>query len=205
MNEFKKWQTILKIVLIIAIVGGIVIGIATRGPQEEQEETIYEKIFKTSAFFILMLALILYWVLPNTKIAKHFKMNESLFIASHILGMLCGIIGLATAILWQQLVVKTHLFEFMVVLFGFIFVYWAMILKARKSANISDILDEKQIDNIRRAATSTLFVVTCIMLLMYFISYYEVFILEGKIWFLCYFFMTLLIYSGSTLYYFKKE
>ena len=103
------------------------------------------------------------------------------------------------------MVVKTHLFEFLVVLFGLIFVYWAIILRARKSANIADILDEKQIDNIRRAAASTLFVVTCIMLLVYFFSYYDVFILEGKIWFLCYFFLTLLIYSANTLYYFKKE
>jgi len=205
MSKFQKLQTILKTALIIGIVVGIVIGSAIKGTQEEIEETIYEKIFKISGFLIVMLALISYWVLPNMKIAKHFKMNESLFIASHILGMICGIIGLAFAILWQQMVVKTHLFEFMVVLFGLIFVYWAIILKARKSANISDILDEKQIDNIRRAATSTLFVVTCIMLFMYFISYYNVFILEGKIWFLCFFFMSLLIYSGSTLYYFKKE
>lgn len=204
MSEFKKWQTILKIVLIIAIVGGIVIGSAIKGKQE-QVETTYEKIFKISAFFIVFLALFLYWILPNTKLARHFKMNESLFIASHILGIVCGITGLAAAILWQQVIVKTHLFEFIVVLFGFIFVYWAMILKARKSANVSDILDEKQIDNIRKAATVTLFVVSCILLIMYFISYHEVFTLEGKIWFLCYFFMTLLIYSGSTLYYFKKE
>lgn len=205
MNKFKKSQTFLKTALIIGILGGIVIGIVFTGTQEEIKETIYEKIFKTSAFFLVMLSLIMYWVLPNMKIAKHFKMNESLFIASHILGIVCGIIGLAATILWQQMVVKTHLFEFMVVLFGFIFVYWAIILKARKSANISDILDEKQIDNIRKSATTTLFVVTCIMLLMYFISYNKVFILEGKIWFLCYFFMALLIYSGSTLYYFKKE
>ncbi|MFO7980863.1 MAG: hypothetical protein R6V00_08535 [Candidatus Aminicenantes bacterium] len=205
MSEFKKWQTILKIVLIVAIIGGIMISIATRGVQEEQEESVYEKIFKISAFFMIALILIMYWVLPNTKIAKHFKMNESLFIASHILGMVCGVIGLTVTFLWKQMVIKIHLFEFMVILFGIIFVYWAMILKARKSVKISDILDEKQMDNIRGSAAVTLSVVTGIMLMMYFFSYHGVFVIEGKVWFLFYFFMTLFIYSVSTLYYFKKE
>lgn len=204
MNEFKKWQIILGIVLIIAIVGGIVLGILTNGREEEKQETIYEKIFKLSAFLMVMLAIIMYWVLPNTRIAKHFKMNESLFVASHILGMVCGAFGLAATFLWQKMVVKAHLFEFIVILFGLIFVYWAMILRARKSVEISDILDEKQIGNIMRAAAATLLMVTCVMLIMYFISWHRVFVLEGKIWFLCYFFMALLIYSVSTLYYFKK-
>ncbi|MFW6140548.1 MAG: hypothetical protein ACOC5S_04255 [Acidobacteriota bacterium] len=205
MSEFKRWQTVLKIVLIVAVIGGLVIGIAAGGVQVEQEESVYEKIFKISAFFMIALALIMYWMLPNTKVAKYFKTNESLFIASHILGMVCGIIGLTATLLWKETVIKIHLFEFMVVLFGLIFVYWAIILKARKSAKISDIIDEKQRDNIKGSAALSLFVVTGIMLIMYFISYHQVFVLEGKVWFLFYFFMTLIIYSGSTLYCFKKE
>jgi len=205
MSEFKKWQTILKIILIVAIIGGLMISITNRGDQEEQEETVYEKIFKITAFFMVALVVIMYWVLPNTKIAEHFKMNESLFVASHILGIVCGVLGLIATLLWKQTVIEIHLFEFMVVLFGIIFVYWAMILKARKSVKISDILDEKQMDNIRSSAALSLFVVTGIMLMMYFISYHQLFVLEGKVWFLFYFFMTLLIYSCSTIYYFKKE
>jgi hypothetical protein len=153
---------------------------------------------------MVMIALVMYLVLPNTKIAKHFKMNESLFVVSHILGITCGAIGLIATFLWQEMVVKTHFFEFLIILFGLIFVYWAMILKARKTAKISDMLDEKQIDNMIRAGAVTLYLVSCMMLIMFFLSSNKVFTLEGKIWFLFYFFITLVIYSASTLFYFKK-
>lgn len=205
MNEFQKWQTILKIVLIMAIVVVIAFGSATGGKQGKSDDSIYEKIFKISAFFMVMLALAMYFVLPNTKLAKHFRMNESLFVVSHILGIICGGIGLVVTFFWRQMVVKSHLFEFLIIFFGLIFIYWFMILKARKTAKISDMLDEKQIDNIIRAGAVTMYVVACIMLIMFFLSSNKVFTLEGKIWFLFYFFTTLLIYSASTLFYFKKS
>lgn len=204
MSEFQKWQTILKVALIIAIIGAIALASATEGKKGKSDDTVYEKIFKISAFFMLMLALVMYLVLPNTRIAKHFKMNESLFVVSHVLGIICGGIGLIATFLWQQMVVKTHLFEFLIIFFGLVFVYWAMILKARKTVKISDMLDEKQIDNIVRAGAATLYVVTCIMIVMFFLSSNRLFTLEGKIWFLFYFFTTLLMYSACTLFYFKK-
>jgi hypothetical protein len=204
MCEFQKWQMILKITLIMAVVVVIALGSAAGGKQGQSDDSVYEKIFKISAFFMVMLALAMYFVLPNTKIAKHFRMNESLFVVSHILGILCGGIGLVATSLWQQMVVKTHLFEFLIIFFGLIFVYWAMILKARKTVKISDMLDEKQIDNIIRAGAVTMYAVACIMLIMFFLSSNKVFALEGKIWFLFYFFITLLMYSASTLFYFKK-
>lgn len=204
MNKFQKWQLILKIWLIIAIVGGITLGIVTGDAQDEKADTVYERIFKTTAFFLVMLALVMYWVLPNTKLAKRLKMNESLFVISHILGMICGVIGLVATIFWQQMIVETHLFEFLVIFFGLIYVYWFIVLKAKRTSESSGVLDEKQIENITKSGAATLYLVTCVLLLMYFASYHRVFALEGKTWFLFYFFMTLLIYSANTLYYFKK-
>lgn len=204
MNEFQKWQVILKVVLITAIVCVIALGSVAGGKQDREDDTVYEKIFKISALFMVMMALVMYFVLPNTKIAKHFKMNESLFVISHVLGIVCGGIGLIATLLWQQMVVITHFFEFLIIFFGLVFVYWAMIWKARKTAKISDVLDEKQIDNMIRAGAVTLYLVSCMMLIMFFLSSNNVFTLEGKIWFLFYFFLTLLTYSASTLFYFKK-
>lgn len=204
MNEFQKWPMILKIAVITAIVCVLALGSTAGGKQGKSDDSVYEKIFKISAFLMVMIALVMYLVLPNTKIAKHFKMNESLFVVSHILGITCGAIGLIATFLWQEMVVKTHFFEFLIILFGLIFVYWAMILKARKTAKISDMLDEKQIDNMIRAGAVTLYLVSCMMLIMFFLSSNKVFTLEGKIWFLFYFFITLVIYSASTLFYFKK-
>lgn len=201
MNEFKKWQTILKIVLVIAIVGGIAIGIATEDSQMERSDSTYKKIFKLSAFSMVILALIFYWVLPNTRLAKHFKMNESLFIITNIFGIICGVGGLMTVIFWREMMGEAHLFEFIIILFGLIYVYWAMIMKSRKTAKTSDILDEKQIDDMTKAAASTLVVSTGIMLILYL---HNAMAMDGRTWFLSYFFMVLLVYSTSTLYYFKK-
>ena len=201
MNDFKKSQLILKIVLIIAIVGGIALGIATEDKQKDEPDTTYEKVFKLSAFFLVVLTLVFYWVLPNTKMANHLKMNEPLFVITNVLGMICGIIGLVATFLWQELIVETHLFEVIVILFGCVYVYWAMIMKRKKTVEISDILDEKQIDDMTKAAAFTLTLSTCVMLIVYL---HNLVALEGKTWFLFYFFIVLLVYSASTLYYFKK-
>ena len=93
------------------------------------------------------------------------------------------------------------MFEFIIVSFGCIYVYWAMIMKSERTIKVSDILDEKQIGDITRAAASTLSISTGIMLIMFF---HNPILLDGKSWFHFYFFIVLLIYSISTLYYFKK-
>ena len=191
----------LKVILVIAIIGGIAGGIATEGQREEGIDTPFEKVIKLCAFFLVALALIAYWVLPNTRLAKSFKMNETLFILSNGAGIIFGIAGLIATILWQQLFTNSHLFEFIIVLFGCVYVYWAMIMKSKKTIEVSDILDEKQIGDMTRAAASSLSISTGIMLIMYL---HNPIMLEGKLWFHFYFFIVLLIYSVSALYYFKK-
>ena len=44
---------------------------------------------------ILVLSFIAYWLLPKTRFAKRLKMNEKLFYAINVIGILCGVAGLA--------------------------------------------------------------------------------------------------------------
>ena len=201
MNEFKKCQTILKIVLVIAIAGGIALGIATEDGEMERADRPYEKIFKLSAFFMVMLALIFYWVLPNTRLGQYFKMNESLFVVTNILGIIFGLGGLMTVFFWREMMREAYIFECIIILFGLIYVYWAMIMKSKKTVKASDILDEKQIDDMTRAASSTLAISTGLLLILYL---HNALLMDGRTWFLFYFFTVLLVYSTSTLYHFKK-
>lgn len=200
MNRFQKKERFVWICIAAAIVIGIALGIAGQNRDLGYEKTMVEKVIKLVLVLILVLAALLYWLLPKTKLAKHFKMNDTLFVITCIIGMICGISGLAVTFVWQQLVIETHLFEFILIPLALIYVYWAIIMKIRKT---SDMLDEKQIYNMTRAAATTLMGATCVMLLMYFVSYQKIFALEGKVWFLFYFFVTLLFYSASTLFYFK--
>ena len=53
-----------------------------------------EKIIKIALLLILIIAFLLWWLLPKTKAAQHLKMSESLFIVTNVIGIVCGIIGL---------------------------------------------------------------------------------------------------------------
>lgn len=204
MKENQKQKYLYWIIFWVIMVCIIGLGQTTGDMDASHEDSVYEKVFKISAFFAVIIAVLLYWLLPKTQLAKRFKMNETLFVSTCIIGMICGAIGLGVTFIWRESVVETHLFEFVLIPFGLIYVYWAIIMNIKKTSNIADLLDEKQINNMTRAAAITLLLSLCVMLIMYFVSSNKVFELEGKIWFLFYFFMTLTIYSSSTLYYFKK-
>lgn len=204
MKEYQKFKNLFWIIICVIIVGIIGFSTTTEDRDTSHKDSIYEKVFKLSAFFVVILAVVLYWLVPKTKLAKHFKMNETLFIVTCIISIICGVIGLGVTFVWRELVAETHLFEFVLIPFGLVYVYWGIIMNIEKTSNISDLLDEKQMDNMTRAAAITLLLSLFVMLIMYFLSFNKVFELEGKIWFLFYFFMILTIYSSSTLYYFKK-
>jgi len=204
MNQYQKNKRFFWILFWAIVVGVIALGIATGNKDASHKDSIYEKVFKLSTFFIVMLGLLLFWLLPKTKLAKHFKMSETLFITTCVIGVICGILGLIVTFIWQELVVETHLFEFILIPFILIYIYWAIIMDVKRTSELTDLLDEKQITNMTSAAATTLALSSGIMLIMYFMSSNAVFELEGKIWFLFYFFMTLLIYSANTLFYFRR-
>lgn len=158
-----------------------------------------EKFIKLFLVIILLMAGLSYWLLPKTKLSKHFKMNETLFVITTIIGMICGVIGLVVTFIWPQTIVEGHLWEIIVMPFVLVSIYWLIIMKIEKTSIIHD---EKQIFNMTSAAAVTW--VYSIPLMVFMFILYERGVLNGIIWFPYYFFVTLLIYSACTLYYFKK-
>jgi len=162
-------------------------------------ETTIEKIIKLLLVFTVVAAGFLYWLLPKTKLARHFKMNETLFIVTNIIGMICGIVGLVVTFLFPQFIIELHLWELIVTPFALIYIYWRLIMRIRKN---TEIVDEKQDYNMTRAGAITMAFSIPAMVIMFILYYNRIF--NGPIWFPYYFFVTLLVFSASTLFLFRK-
>jgi len=162
-------------------------------------EEIIEKIIKFILVLTFVIAGLLYWLLPKTKLAKHFKMNETLFVATNVIGIICGIIGLVVTLVWPQFIVEMHLWELILIPFVIIHVYWAIIMKTRKTL---DVLDEKQEYDMTKAAAITWGLSIPAMVFLFIL--YDKEILSGIAWFPYYLFTALLIFSATTLFSFKK-
>ena len=158
-----------------------------------------ETIIKISILAILLLAGLLYWLLPKSAFAQRLHMSESVFTLTSLVGLLCGAIGLVVTLVWPQYIINLHLWELILIPFVLLNVYWAIIMKIQRSA---EILDEKQSFNMATAAGLTWALSIPAMVLMFIL--YENGIFNGSIWFPYYFFVTLLLFSGFTLYFFKK-
>jgi hypothetical protein len=168
--------------------------------EEDSLEGIAEKIIKLGLFFILVLACFLYWLLPKTRLAKHFKMNEKVFVMTFMISIICCLIGLVVTFLWPQAIFEMHLWELLLMPVFLVYVYWFMVKKLTKG---SEIVDEKQeFDMAKGTALSTSLTVPSMALL--FVLFDEG-ILEGLIWFPYYLFVTLLFFSVGTLYSYKKS
>jgi hypothetical protein len=163
-------------------------------------EGIAEKIIKLGLFFIVALACFLYWLLPRTRFSRHFKMNEKVFVVTFLISILCSIFGLAVTFLWPQAIFELHLWELLALPIFLVYVYWFIVLKATKSA---ELVDEKQgLDMAKGAALSLAFTIPCMALLL---NLYQRGVLEDLVWFPYYLFVTLLLFSAGTLYNFKKS
>lgn len=168
--------------------------------EEDTMEGIAEKIIKLGLFFVVVLACLLYWLLPKTRLSRHFKMNEKVFVVTFIISILCSIFGLVATFLWPQAIFELHLWELLALPIFLVYMYWFIVIKATKSA---ELVDEKQgFDMAKGAALSMAFTIPCMVLLL---NLYQRGVLEGLVWFPYYLFVTLLFFSAGTLYNFKKS
>jgi hypothetical protein len=162
-------------------------------------ETKFEMIIKLILVIIMVLGIVCYFLLPKTRLAKKFKMNEKLFIFTNIVSVICGIVGLVTTFIVPQLIVEFHLWELIVTPFALIYLYWLIIIKIRKT---SGILDEKQNSDMEKAGAITMAFSIPMMVIMFWLYTNKIF--NGPIWFPYYFFVIIVLFSGSTLFLFKK-
>jgi hypothetical protein len=159
-----------------------------------------EKIIKLILGLFIIIAGLSYWLIPKSKLGSRFQMNEYVFIISQAIGILCGLAGLFLTFIYPQKIIKFHLWELLIIPYFLIFVYWLIVMKIRKS---TEIVDEKQEYDMGRGDGITFGISIPAMVIMFILYQNE--IVNGLIWFPFYIFVTILIYSSSTLFFFKKD
>jgi hypothetical protein len=203
--DYKAFNRLLKIALTCGVLGGLIGGILS-GKKSAVAESPLEKYIGIGVFFIILIFLALYWILPNTTWGrKKLQLSEQLYILTYVIGIISGLFGLIATFLNSQFVIYSHLFELLLVLFSINYIFWGMILKSKQTTSIEKILDEKQRLNIAQSGAMTFILSTAIMILMYFASYQRAFVLDGQVWFLYYIFISMIIFSIANIYYFRKE
>ena len=211
-NEFK-W---LKIILLILGIGSLfAIGIEKVmvdeiakeyriGIIDQGEFSILNYAYTINFIFNIMM---FYFILKtyrsiDIKDAKDNFVDEKIFVLAQYLGILAGILGIYqtfTLIGFAIQITKFWVFIPFYILFlipyGLSVVFW-LSLKLKK--DISEWYDEKQFQDILKASLTTLILsVPCLLIILPFD------ILNSVYWFMYYIFLILLIFSGSTLFYFK--
>jgi hypothetical protein len=162
-------------------------------------ESVFEKTAKLALVVVVGLAFLLYWIVPKLALAHRLRMNETLFMLTNILGAVCGALGLAATFIWPDAIVELHLWELIIVPWVLIQVYWLIILRIRKS---DPIVDEKQEFDMSQAAGLTMALTILAMALLF--TLFSRGVLAGLTWFPYYLFTTVLCFSASTIYYFKR-
>ncbi len=162
-------------------------------------EAMTEKIIKLVLVVVLALVGLLYWILPRTRLAARLQVNETVFVVTTIVGVICGTAGLLVTFLFPGVIVELHLWELIVLPLVLINFYWLIVSRVRRTAAV---LDEKQQMNLMNAAALTWAGSIPAMALL-FVLYSEN-VLQGMIWFPYFLFVTLLIFSASMLFYFKR-
>lgn len=136
--------------------------------------------------------------------------DEVIFNIAQYIGILCGFIGLCFTLL--ILVMNIHPYSlkyiipfycpFIIFPYCFILFYWLVIKRKEK---LSDWYDEKQWRDITRASLITILLSIPGMAILFLINYFIVDCPISIIWFPYYLFMILLLFSGSILYYNRKN
>lgn len=149
--------------------------------------------------FVLTLAGLLYWLLPKTRLASHFRMNETLFVLYFITGIICSAIGLVVTVMYPRFITVKHLWELIILPFILINIYWAIIIRTRGK---QDMIDKKQEFDMTRGAALSFAGSIPAMTILY--ELYKSDICEGTVFFPIFFFQALFFFSAFTLYFYKK-
>jgi len=162
-------------------------------------------------FHILMMVLLLF---TFRTLRAHYKpevvvKDEVIFTAAQYVGILCGLMGLGYTFFMIILdvplkVLKFHIpffCPFLILPYGCIAFYW-LLMKIKEKP--SDWYDEKQWRDVTKAGLTALVLSVPVMSFMFVLNYFALYTAAELLWFPYYMFFILLIFSGSTLYYYKK-
>lgn len=136
--------------------------------------------------------------------------DEIIFCTAQYVGILCGIIGLAvTLFLWLIQapigILKNILIPycvFIMIPYCLFVSYWLII---KRKERLKEWYDEKQFRDISKSSLMTLVFSLPCLAIMFLINFLNMSAPANLLWFPFYMFLILLIFSGGTLYFSKKE
>ena len=141
-------------------------------------------------FILVCFLFFMYWIIQKTALKRYLKFNETIFSLLQILGAFFGFVGLLLTILWPTYIMASDLWQILLLPFLIIQMYWQLIKKMSKER---DLLDEKQLADMKNASSITLFLSIIGMIILY-VAFKEN-QLSGLVWFPFYLFFVNFIYS----------
>jgi hypothetical protein len=149
---------------------------------------------------VLVLAGLAIWLLPKTRLLKRQQISEAAFLTTCVVGILCGVTGLVATFAWPERVLEWHLWEVMAMPLVLAYVYWLLVMR---KAGTGAVLDEKQEMDMVHAGSFT-FALSIPSMMVASVLHDKGF-LDVMVWFPYYLFVTLLIFSATALYRFKRR
>jgi len=149
---------------------------------------------------LLVLGALAVWLLPKTRLVRERRVGEKLFIATNIVGALCGAAGLVVLFVWPGRVREWHLWELAVMPYVLVSAYWLAVMRKARTA---DVIDEKQSFDMTQAGALTWSLSIPAMGVAFVL--YEEGLFDPALWFPYYLLFTLLLYCLGTLYLFKRR
>jgi len=159
-----------------------------------------ESLIKLALVTVLILAGLAVWLVPKTRLFRQRRISERAFVATCVVGVLCGAAGLVVTSLWPRQVLEWHLWEAMVMPFVLAHCYWFLVWR---KARTSDILDEKQ--NLDMTYAGALSFAISIPAMSAASVLYDKGMFDAAVWYPCYLFLMLLVYSATTLHCFRRR
>ena len=173
---------------------------------------LYLSLFPHVLFHILIFIILIFTHrdLRNQQQPEFALKDEIVFYIAQYIGTLCGFVGLCFIVLILFMNIEPHILKyiipfycpFIIFPYGFIVFYW---LVMRRTQKLSDWYDEKQWSDIAKASLITILLSIPGMAVLFLINNFLIENPISIIWFPYYLFMTLLLFSGSTLFFSRKN
>lgn len=190
-------KKLLIFLLVTILIGGGIISEALIHLENEMETSIWGVFVAV----VLVIAGILYLIIPKTKLAQHLKMNETLYIIINVLGIVFGGLGLASMFMFDPLLVRSVLWKLIILPYALFWIYIAIIMRIHRS---TEIYDEKQNFDMTQGAGITLGVMIYFMTVV-ISPLVQSGLLSSMLLMPCYIFSTIFFFSIATLFIFKMN
>ena len=162
-------------------------------------ESLYDNFLWPFIFCSLMFLILFAFIVSKTKLAKYFKVNETFFIMTNILGIVCGLAGIITIFYFPPDIVKI-LWKILIMPYVYLQFYIIYVMIIKKTMRI---YDEKQDINMTTGGGITMGVMVLVMAIIA-IPLIKNNVLPLNLLLPFYLNVMILLYSGITLFIYKR-